>query len=116
MPPQKPVGVASATKPNILGSLSNSPDTQVGGKEKVWGTWRWDSSTVVGQAISSTGTEEYDVVGNAWTTITRLEGEDSDGGVEGCQDDIEDADGDRTDSSNVNPGDGEVISEGVGNW
>lgn len=38
MPPQKPVGVASATKPNILGSLSNSPDTQVGGKEKVWGT------------------------------------------------------------------------------
>lgn len=55
------------------------------------------------------------MVGNAWTTITRLEGEDSDGGVEGCQDDIEDADGDRTDSSNVNPGDGEVISDGVGN-
>lgn len=47
--------------------------------------------------------------------MTRLEGEASDGGVEGCQDDSEDADGDWTDSANVKVEDGEVVSDGVGN-
>ena len=70
---------------------------------------------VVGQAIPSTGTRGYDTLGRASTTITRVGGEDSDGGVEGSQDDSEDVDGDRTDSSNVNGGDGEAVSDGVGN-
>lgn len=59
--------------------------------------------------------ETYDVLGSASATVTRLEGEGSDGGVEGCQDDNEDVDGDRTDSSNVNVEDGEVVSDGAGN-
>lgn len=39
----------------------------------------------------------------------------SDGGVEGSQDDIEDAEGDGTDSSNVSVEVGDVASDGVGN-
>lgn len=49
------------------------------------------------------------------TAVTRLEGERPDGGVDGCQDDSEDVDGDRMDSSNVNAEDGEAVSDGVGN-
>ena len=46
----------------------------------------------------------------------RLEGEVSDGGVDGCHDDSEEVDGDRTDSSNVNVEDGEVAgSDGAAN-
>ena len=70
---------------------------------------------MVEKAISSVGTEANEALGNASITVTRLGGEGSDGGVDGCQDDREDADGDRTDSSNVNVEDGEAVSGGVGN-
>lgn len=70
---------------------------------------------MVGQAIPSTGTEGHDALGSASTTITRVGGEDSDGGVEGSQGDSEEVDGDRTDSSNVNGGDGGAVSDGVEN-
>lgn len=53
--------------------------------------------------------------GVASITVTRLDGEGSDGGVDGCQDDSEDDDGDRTTSSNVSVEDGEVVSEAAGN-
>ena len=63
--------------------------------------------------VSSTDTRECDVLGSASATIMQVEG--SDGGVEGSQDDNEDAEGDRTDSSNVSVEEGDVASDGVGN-
>lgn len=55
------------------------------------------------------------VLGSISTTVT-FEAKGSDRGVEGCQDDNEDAEGDWTNSSNVSAGDGEVVSDGVGSW
>ena len=58
---------------------------------------------------------QCDVLGDISDTVTHVEDEGSDGGVEGCQDDDKDVEGDWTDSPNVSVGDGEVVSDGVGN-
>jgi len=111
-PVQKPVWIGSATKPNILGSLSNSPDAQPApGKGKSWGV----PSTEVGHE-GSTGTKGCEAIGSVSATITHVEGEDSDGGVEGYQDDTEDTDGDWAGSEYVSDGDGEVVSDSGENY
>ena len=65
-------------------------------------------------ASSSTDTRECDTLGTASTVITQVEVEGSDGGVEGSQDDNEDAEGDWAASSNVSVDDGDVASDNVG--
>ena len=64
--------------------------------------------------ISSTGTREWGVLGDALAPITQFVGAGSDGGVDG-QDASEDSEGDWIDSSNVIIEDGVVPSDGVRN-
>ena len=63
---------------------------------------------------SSTDNRDCDTLGTVSAVITQVEVEGSDGGVEGSQDDNDDAEGDWTDSSNVSVEDGDVASDSVG--